>query len=249
MKQFEGKTVLVTGASKGIGADIAREFARRGAKVAVNYASSREGGEAVVQTIAKEGGEAFAVGCDVGKTAQVDAMFKEIEARFGHLDILVNNAGRYLLGPLASVTEKNFRANFDPNVLGVLLVTQRALPLFPASGGSIVNIGSAVSTLPNPMTLTYGASKAALNYITKTLSIELGPRNIRVNAILPGVVETEGAHDAGSMDPNFQKLVISRTPLGRIAQPEDISLIAAYLASDEARWLTGESMMAAGGLY
>lgn len=249
MTVLTGKVALVTGASKGIGAGIAKHLAACGANVAVNYATSRAGVDRVVAEIENEGGKAVAIKGDVSKTGDVERIFSEVAAALGRVDILVNNAGRFILGPLATVTEENYRQNFDTNVLGLLLVTQRAVAQFGPEGGSIINIGSSTTETPSPFGLTYGASKGAVDYITKALAIELGPKKIRINAVLPGVTVTEGATDAGGMTDEFIATVVKRTPLGRVGQPEDIALVVAYLASENARWVTGKLIAATGGLY
>lgn len=249
MVNLSNKIALVTGASKGIGAGIARHLAKCGAAVAVNYATSPAGADRVVAQIEAAGGKAIPVGADVSKTAHVERMFAEVASKLGQVDIVVNNAGRFLLGPLATVTEENFRHNIDTNVLGLLLVCQQAVAQFGPDGGSIINIGSTMSELPTPFALTYGASKSAVDYITKALAIELGPKKIRVNEVLPGLIETEGAVAAGAMTEEFKASIVSRTPLGRVGTPEDVALLVAFLVSEEARWVTGRVIAASGGLY
>jgi 3-oxoacyl-[acyl-carrier protein] reductase len=249
MANLSNKVALVTGASKGIGAGIAKHLAACGASVAVNYATSREGADRVVAVIEAAGGKAIAVQADVSKTAEVERMFAEVTSKLGRVDIVVNNAGRFILGPLETVTEENYRHNFDTNVLGVLLVCQRAVPQFGPDGGSIINIGSLTTEQPNPFALTYGASKGGVDFITKALAIELGPKKIRINEVLPGVTETEGATDAGAMTEERKATVAKRTALGRVGTPEDIALVVAFLASDDARWITGRLIGATGGMH
>lgn len=249
MSILEGKIALVTGASKGIGAGIAKELASCGAAVAVNYATSREGADRVVAEIRSQGGKATAVQGDVSKATDVDRMFAEATSALGRIDILVNNAGRFVLGPLDTFTEETYRHNFDTNVLGLLLATKRAVAQFGPEGGAIVNIGSSITRNPTPFGLGYGASKAGVDYITKALSIELGPKKIRVNAVLPGMTETEGAHAVGAMEKEVVSSFIARTPLGRTGQPADVAKVVAFLASDDAHWVTGELLAATGGIY
>jgi 3-oxoacyl-[acyl-carrier protein] reductase len=248
MSKLQNKVAIVTGASKGIGASIARHLADAGAAVVVNYASSREGAERVVGQITRNGGRAIAVQGNVAKQGDVDRLFAETKKAFGRLDILVNNAGIYEFAPLEDVSEANFHKLFDVNVLGVLLASQAALRHFDAGGGSIINISSVVSTVTPPNASVYGATKAAVDAITRTLAKELGPRNIRVNAINPGVVETEGVHAAGIMDSDLRKQSEAQTPLGRIGQPDDVAPVAVFLASADAAWITGETLVTSGGL-
>lgn len=247
MFDLNGKTALVTGASKGIGAEIAKYLAKCGAKVAVNYATSKDGADRVVADITGNGGVAMAVQGDIGKSADVDRVFSELEAAYGPIRILVNNAARFVFGPLDSVTEETYRHNFDTNVLGLLLVTKRAVEKFSDEGGSIINIGSSLSRDPMPLLLCYGATKGAQDYLTRALATELGPRKIRVNAVLPGLTETEGAKAAGSFNPDFVGSIIERTPLGRTGKPDDIAPVVAFLASEESRWISGELIGVTGG--
>lgn len=246
MARLTGKVAVVTGASKGIGANIAKALAAEGASVVVNYASSREGAEKVVAAITAAGGKAIAVQGDVSKQAEIDALFAETRRAFGRLDTLVNNAGVYEFAALEEFTEASFHRMFNLNVLGVLLTSQAALKEFGPEGGSIVNIGSNASTLALPTSVAYTATKGALDTVTRVLAAELGGKKIRVNSINPGLTETEGT--AGFMGSDFEKNLVGRTPLGRVAQPGDIGPIAVFLASDEAGWVTGELISAGGGL-
>jgi 3-oxoacyl-[acyl-carrier protein] reductase len=248
MAKLTNKVAVVTGASKGIGAGIAKSLAAEGASVVVNYASSKEGADRVVAEIKAKGGKAIAVQGDVSRQADISRLFTETKKAFGRLDIVVNNAGVYEFAPLGDVTEASFHKMFDLNVLGLILTSQEALKYFGAEGGSIINIGSAASTLTPPTTVTYSATKGAVDVVTRTLSKELGPKKIRVNSINPGMVETEGTHSFGIIGSDFQKGFEAQTPLGRIAQPNDIGPIAVFLASDESGWLTGELVSASGGL-
>ena len=248
MSRLAGKVAIVTGASKGIGAGIARSFGEAGASVVVNYASSRDGADRVVSQIKAAGGKAVAVQGDVSKSADVKKLFAEAKRAFGSLDILVNNAGVFEFGPLESVTEQEFHREFDINVLGTLLATQEALNHFGPDGGSVINISSVTSANPVPNSVVYSATKSAVDSITKSLAKELAPRKIRVNAIAPGGVETEGTHRIGMVGSDFEKQIVAATPLGRLGQPEDIAKLALHLASDEAAWLTGERITASGGL-
>ena len=249
MKRLEGKVAVVTGASKGIGAAIAKHLAAEGAAVVVNYASSKEGADRVVDEIAKKGGNAVAVQANVAKQADIDRLFAETKRKFGKLDILVNNAGVYEFSPVESVTEGHFHKQFDLNVLGLVLTSQAAVKHFSPAGGSIVNISSLASTLAPANASVYSATKGAVDTLTKSLAKELGPRKIRVNAINPGMVETEGVHAAGFIDSDFQKRQEAETPLGRIGQPDDIAPAAVFFASDDASWITGETLVIAGGLH
>jgi 3-oxoacyl-[acyl-carrier protein] reductase len=248
MDKLAGKVAVVTGASKGIGAAIARELAAAGAAVVVNYATSKESAERVVADIAREGGRAIAVQADVAKPADVDRLFAEATRAFGRLDILVNNAGVYDFVPLEGVTEAHFHRLFDLNVLGLLLASKAAVGRFDSAGGSIINIGSVAGQKPPANASVYSATKAAVDAITRSLAAELGPRNIRVNAVSPGMVETEGWHAAGLAESDFRKQVEAQTPLGRIGQPRDVAPAAVFLASDDAAWITGETLTIAGGL-
>ena len=246
--KLAGKVAVVTGASKGIGAAIARQLAAHGAAVVVNYASSKEGAERVVAEITGQGGRAFALQANVARKADIERLFSETHKTFGRLDILVNNAGVYEFAPLEGVTEEHFRKLFDVNVLGLILTTQEAVKYFGAAGASIINISSGVSTLTPPNASVYSATKAAVDAVTRSLAKELGPRNIRVNAINPGMVETEGVHAAGFAESDFRKQLEAQTPLGRIGQTQDIAPAAVFLASSDAGWVTGETLLIAGGL-
>jgi 3-oxoacyl-[acyl-carrier protein] reductase len=247
MGKLTGKVAVVTGASKGIGAAIAKQLAADGADVVVNYATSREGADKVVNEIKKAGGKAIAVGGSVAKEADIATLFAETKKAYGRVDILVNNAGVYGFFPLEQVTPEEYKRQFDTNVLGLLLTTKAALPLFPAEGGSVINISSIVSTLAPPASTIYSSTKGAVDTITRSLAKELGPRKIRVNAINPGLVVTEGTQSAGIIDSDFEKGAIASTPLGRVGRPEDIAPPVAFLASDDARWITGETIYVSGG--
>ena len=248
MSKLKDKVAVVTGASKGIGAAIAKALAAEGAAVVVNYASSRAGAEAVVAEIAKAGGKAFAVSGDVSKAAEAKAIIDAAVKVFGRLDILVNNSGVYEFGPLESITEEGFHKHFNVNVLGVLLTTQAAATHLK-EGGSVINIGSLVTRVTPPGSAVYTASKGAVDAITGVLARELGPRKIRVNSINPSLTETEGAQAAGFIGSDFHNSLVAQTPLGRLGQPKDIASIAVFLASEEAGWLTGEHVLAGGGLH
>jgi 3-oxoacyl-[acyl-carrier protein] reductase len=246
-KKLTGKVAIVTGASKGIGAAIAKHLADEGATVVVNYASSREGADRVVAEIKDKGGKAIAVQANVAKDADIRRLFGEAKKAFGQLDILVNNAGIYEFAPLENVTAEHFHKQFDLNVLGLILASQEAVKHFSPAGGSIINISSVAATAPVATASVYSATKAAVDAVTKSLANELGPRNIRVNAINPGMVETEGVHTAGIANSDFRKQVESQTPLGRIGQPRDIAPAAVFLASADSGWITGETLHIAGG--
>ena len=248
MGKLTGKVALVTGASKGIGAGIAKTFAAEGAKVVVNFASSREGAEQVVAAISRAGGSAVAVGGSVAKAADVAALFAEAKRLYSRVDVLVNNAGVYQAGPIEAATEAEFHRHFDTNVLGMLLATQAAVAQFGPEGGSVINISSLVSRITPPNFAIYNGTKGAVDAITRTLAKELGPRKICVNAIGPGVVETEGTHASGIIGGSFEQQAISQTPLGRVARTDDIAPVALFLASDDARWITGEIIYVAGGM-
>jgi 3-oxoacyl-[acyl-carrier protein] reductase len=247
MSKLKGKVAVVTGASKGIGAAIAKALAAEGASVVVNYASSKAGADAVVAEISKAGGTAIAVGGDVSKAADAQGIVDAAVKQFGRLDVLVNNSGVYEFAPVEAITEEHFNKQFNVNVLGLLLTTQAASKHL-GEGGSIINIGSLVTRLMPPGSAVYSATKGAVDAITGVLSRELGPRKIRVNALNPGMVETEGTHTAGFIGSDFHHGAIAQTPLGRIGQPDDIASIAVFLASDDSRWLTGEHLFAGGGM-
>ncbi|HEY2573001.1 MAG TPA: glucose 1-dehydrogenase [Verrucomicrobiaceae bacterium] len=248
-KKLAGKVAVVTGASKGIGASIARHLAAEGASVVVNYASSKTGADKVVSEITAQGGRAIAVQSDVSKKADIDRLFSETKKAFGKLDILVNNAGIYDFLPLENVTAEHFHKQFDLNVLGLILTTQEAVRHFSPAGGSVVNISSVVSgTFAPPNGSVYSATKASVDAVTRSLSKELGPRKIRVNAVNPGMIETEGFHAAGIAESDMRKQVEAQTPLGRIGQPQDIAPAVVFFASDDASWITGESLYISGGL-
>jgi 3-oxoacyl-[acyl-carrier protein] reductase len=248
MNRLKGKIAVVTGASKGIGAAIAEHMAAAGASVVVNYAGSKAGADAVVKRIAQKEGKAVAVQADVSKPEDVQRLFAETKKAFGKLDILVNNAGIYEFAPLESITLEHFHKQFNLNVLGLLLVTQEAVKHFGPAGGSIVNISSVVATQAPPNGSVYSATKAAVNAITQSLAKELAPRKIRVNAINPGMVETEGVHAAGIAESDFRKQIEAQTPLGRIGQPQDIAPAVVFLASPDSAWTTGETLYISGGL-
>jgi 3-oxoacyl-[acyl-carrier protein] reductase len=248
MGKLTNKVAIVTGASKGIGAAIAKSLAAEGASVVVNYASSKEGAEKVVAEITGKGGKALAVQGDFSKQADISKVFAETKKAYGRLDTLVNNAGVYEFLPLEQVTEESFHTTFNLNVLGLILSSQEALKYFGPEGGSIINIGSVASRTHPPTSTVYSATKGAVDSVTGVLANELGPKKIRVNSINPGMVETEGVHTAGFIGSDFQKELETRTPLGRIGQPKDIGPIAVFLASDDSSWLTGELILAGGGL-
>jgi 3-oxoacyl-[acyl-carrier protein] reductase len=248
MSRLSGKIAIVTGASKGIGAGIAKGLAAEGAAVVVNYASSKEGADHVVGEIKAKGGTAIAVQGDVAKASDVKKLFEETRRAFGRLDILVNNAGIYHFSPLEEVSEEEFHLHFNINVLGLLLATQEAAKLFGEEGGSVINIGSVASTLNAPNQVIYTATKSAVDAVTRVLAKELGPRKIRVNSINPGLIETEGTHVAGAIGGEFEQQLVALTPLGRTGQPEDLTPVAIFLASDESRWITGDLLTVSGGL-
>ena len=242
------KVAVVTGASKRIGADIAKHFAAEGAAVVVNYSSSKEGADRVVDEVTKRGGKAVAVQANVARKAEVERLFSAAKKAFGKVDILVNNAGVYDWSPIEEITEEQFHKHFDVNVLGLLLATQEAVKQFDSAGGNIINISSTVTSITPPNSSVYTGTKGAVDAITRTLAKELGPRNIRVNAINPGLVETEGVIAAGFNEGELRKGIEAQTPLGRIGQPDDIAPAAVFLASSEARYITGETLRIAGGL-
>jgi 3-oxoacyl-[acyl-carrier protein] reductase len=247
MKRLTGKVAVVTGASKGIGAAIAKQLAVDGAQVVVNYAKSWEGAEKVVKEIKEAGGEAIAVRASIPREAEIESLFIEARKAYGKVDILVNNAGVYGFGPLSEVTVDEYRRQHDTNVLGLLLTTKAALPYFPSQGGSVVNVSSVASTLAPPAASVYASTKGAVDTITKALAKELASRKIRVNAVNPGLVITEGVQAAGIAGSDFERGAIAATPLGRAGQPEDIAPPVSFLASDEARWITGETIFVSGG--
>jgi len=248
MSRLENKVAIVTGASKGIGAAIARHLAEAGAAVVVNYASSKDAAERVVADITRAGGRAVTVQADVGRPEEIQRLFAETKRAFGRLDILVNNAGVYEFAPLEDITPEHFHRHFDLNVLAVLLASRAAAAQFGTDGGSIVNISSFASTLTPPQSAVYSASKAAVDALTRTLAKELGPRGIRVNAVNPGMIQTEGVHAAGMDAGDFRKQLESQTPLGRIGQTQDVAPAVVFLASPEAGWITGETLVIGGGL-
>jgi 3-oxoacyl-[acyl-carrier protein] reductase len=247
MSELKDKTAIVTGASKGIGAGIAKALAAAGARVVVNYASDQAGAAAVVGAIEASGGEAVAVRADMSKAADVARLFDEADRAFGALDILVNNAGVYQFASVEDLTEEQYRRQFDINVLGPLLATQQAVKRFGDKGGSVINVSSVASTAAMPTTSIYSATKAALDSITRSLAAELGPKNIRVNSLNPGGTETEGFVTAGVKGSDLEAQIVASTPLGRIGQPDDIAKVAVFLASDASAWVTGEALRAAGG--
>jgi 3-oxoacyl-[acyl-carrier protein] reductase len=248
MSDLKGKVAVVTGASKGIGAGIAKALGAAGASVVVNYSSSQEGADRVVAEIAKNGGKAVAVKGDVSKAADVQRLFAETKKAFGAIDVLVNNAGVYLFQPLEEVTEDEFHRQFNTNVLGPILATREAVKHFGPAGGSVINISSVVSEKGIATASVYSGTKGAVDAVTRVLAAELGPRKIRVNVIAPGGVETEGLHTLGVLGTDFEKTMIAETPLGRIGQPDDIARVAVFLASDQSAWLTGQRIAASGGL-
>jgi 3-oxoacyl-[acyl-carrier protein] reductase len=247
MNKLKGKVAVVTGASKGIGAAIAKSFAAEGASVVVNYASSKTGADTVVAAITKGGGTAVAVGGDVSKTAEAQGIIDAAIKNYGRLDILVNNSGVYEFAPIEAVTEQNFHRMFNINVLGLLLTTQAAVKHL-GDGASIINVGSVASRITIPNSSVYTGTKGAVDAITGVLARELGPRNIRVNALNPGMVETEGTHSGGFHGTDLEAALIAQTPLGRIGQVGDIASVATFLASDDSAWLTGQQILAGGGL-
>jgi 3-oxoacyl-[acyl-carrier protein] reductase len=247
MSKLNGKVALVTGASKGIGAAIAKAFGREGAAVVVNYVHDKAGADKVVAEIAKAGGRAASVQADLSRPADIKRLFADGEKAFGRLDVLVNNAGVYKFEPLEAVGAAEFHHQFDTNVLGPILATQAAAEHFGAGGGSVINISSVAGQAALPGSVVYAATKAALDSVTRVLAAELGARKIRVNTIAPGMIETEGVHTAGIIGSDFEKQAVSATPLGRIGQPDDVAKVAVFLASDEAGWVTGERINVAGG--
>jgi 3-oxoacyl-[acyl-carrier protein] reductase len=246
-KKLSGKVAVITGGSKGIGAAIAKALAAEGASVVVNYSSSKAEGEKVVKEITGNGAKAVAVQANLSNGKEIQTLFAEAKKAFGRLDVLVNNAGIYEFAALEQITEENFHKQFNLNVLGLLLASQAAAKLFDGNGGSIINLSSVVSTLAVPQGAVYSGTKAAVDAITRSLAAELGPRKIRVNAIRPGMVETEGLHSAGISESDMRKQIEAQTPLGRIGQPQDIASAAVFLASDDASWITGETFLISGG--
>ena len=247
MSKLTGKVALVTGASKGIGAAIAKSLGAAGASVVVNYSTSKAGADAVVSAITGAGGKAVAVAGDVSQSADAEGIVAAALKAFGRLDILVNNSGVFQFTPIEEVTEESFHRQFNVNVLGLLLVTRSAVKHLGA-GASIINIGSVVSRITPPGSAVYSGTKGAVDAITGVLARELGPRQIRVNSLNPGMIETEGTHTAGFIGSDFEKGTVAQTPLGRIGQPKDIADVAVFLASDDSRWLTGEQLLTGGGL-
>ena len=248
MAKLTGKVAVVTGASKGIGAGIAKALAREGASVVVNYATDKAGADRVVSEIAKDGGKAFAIGASVAKSAEIDTLFAATKKQYGKLDVLVNNAGVYSFSPLENIEEAEIDRIFDTNVKGLLLATKAAVAQFPAEGGSVINIGSVVSEVTPPGSAIYTGTKGAVDAITRVFAKELGPKKIRVNSVNPGLTATEGTQTAGIQGSDFEKTNVAQTPLGRIGQPDDIADVVTFLASDDARWVTGALLQAGGGL-
>jgi 3-oxoacyl-[acyl-carrier protein] reductase len=249
MKKLEGKVAVVTGASKGIGAGIARQLAAEGAAVVVNYSSSKKGADIVVAEITEKGGKAIAVGANVARKSEIEKLFAETKKAFGRVDILVNNAGLYEFLPLEGVTEEHFHKHFDLNVLGLLLTTQEAVRHFGDKGGSVINLSSVVGRNAFPGASVYSATKGAVNSITQALSKELGPKKIRVNGVAPGLVVTEGTEVLGVSDSEnqFHKAFVAQAPVGRVGQPQDIATVVTFLASDDSAWVSGETWYVAGG--
>jgi 3-oxoacyl-[acyl-carrier protein] reductase len=248
MGKLTGKVAVVTGASKGIGAGIAQELAAQGAAVVVNYSTSKQDAENVVAAINKAGGKAIAVGGSVAKPEDIEKLFAETKKAFGKVDILVNNAGVYGFNPLDAITAEDFDWMYGVNVKGLLLTTKAGVALFPKEGGSVINIGSVASEMGAPASAVYSGTKGAVDSITRVLAKELGPKNIRVNAVNPGPVATEGFKSSGVEGSDFEKQMIAGTPLGRVGQPQDVATVVSFLASDDARWVTGSLLQAAGGL-
>lgn len=246
-KKLEGKVAIVTGASKGIGAAIALQLADQGAAVVVNYASSKSGADRVVREITSKGGKAVAVQADLAKEKDITRLFDEAKSAFGRLDVLVNNAGIYEFLPLDAVTDGHFHKQFDLNVLGLVFASREAAKNFPAEGGSIINVSSVASTATPANGAVYSATKSAVDAITKSLAKELGPRKIRVNAINPGIIDTEGTRTSGITESEFRTRIEADTPLGRIGQPDDVAPVAVFFASADSAWVTGETLAVAGG--
>ena len=249
MNELKGKVAVVTGASKGIGAAVARQFGAAGAAVVVNYASSKADADRVVQDIVEAGGKAVAIQADVGKAEDVKRLFADAHNAFGALDVLVNNAGVFQFGPLESVTVAEFHRQFDTNVLGTILATQEAVGHFGPAGGSVINFSSISSANPVPNSVVYSASKSAVDAVTKALADELSSRKIRVNAIAPGSTATEGLTAMGAVGTDFEKVLVAGIPMGRLGQPDDIARVALFLASDQSAWMTGERMTVSGGQH
>jgi 3-oxoacyl-[acyl-carrier protein] reductase len=247
MSRLKGKVALVTGASKGIGASIAKELAANGAAVAVNYSSSPDGAKKVVAEIEASGGKAIAVQANVADPDSIGILVQTVVKELGPIDVLVNNAGIYEFAPLEAINPDHFHKQFNLNVLGLLLTTQAVVAQFPKTGGSIINIGSVVGAMPPPQGSVYSATKGAVDSITISLSKELGPRGIRVNALNPGLIITEGTHSTGIVGSDFETNAVAGTPLGRAGQPKDVATVAAFLASEDAAWLTGQTIYASGG--
>lgn len=247
MANLKNKVAIVTGASKGIGASIAKQLAAAGASVVVNYSSSKEGADRVVEEIKGNGGKAIAIKANMTKAQDIDQLFAESKKAFGRLDVLVNNAGVYEFMSLESITEEHFHKQFDLNVLGLILATKKAVEEFGGRGGVIINISSVASVSPLANASVYSATKAAVDAITKSLAKELGPKKIRVNSLNPGMIETEGVHAAGFAESDFRKQIEKDTPLGRIGQPDDVGRVAVFLASDDSGWVTGETLLVSGG--
>jgi 3-oxoacyl-[acyl-carrier protein] reductase len=248
-QKLAGKVAVITGASKGIGAAIAKQLAAEGAAVVVNYSASKEGADRIVNEVTGGGGRAIAVKANLTKKGEIDQLFAATKKAFGQIDILVNNAGIYEFSPVEDISEDHFRKQFDLNVLGLALSTQAALKQFNPAGGSIINISSIVSTLGIPGAAVYSGTKGAVDSITRSLAKELGPRGIRVNAINPGMIETEGLHASGISESDMRKQVEAQTPLGRIGQPQDIANAAVFFASPDSAWITGETLTVAGGYH
>jgi 3-oxoacyl-[acyl-carrier protein] reductase len=248
MAKLTGKVAVVTGASKGIGAGIAKALGAEGASVVVNYASDKSGADKTVAEITKAGGKAVAVGASVANASDIDKLFTETKKSFGKVDILVNNAGVYSFAPLEEITAEEIHRIYSTNVTGLLLTTKAAVKFFPAEGGSVINIGSIVSESTPPNTAIYTGTKGAVDAITRVLAKELGPKNIRVNAVNPGITETEGTDTAGIRGSDFEKSLVADTPLGRTGKPDDIADVVTFIASDDARWVTGSLLQAGGGL-
>ena len=246
--KLNGKVAVVTGASKGIGAGIAKQLAAEGASVVINYASAKSDADKVVDEIAKGGGKAVAIQGSVVKKADVEKLFAAAEKALGKIDILVNNAGVYQFAPLEEITEDDFHRQYDTNVLGLILATQEGVKHFGPEGGSVINVSSLASTTSLPMGSVYAGTKGAVDAVTRALAAELGPKKIRVNSINPGPVVTEGFQSAGFSGSDFEKQAVAKTPLGRMGRPEDIAPAAVFFASDDSKWITGETLVIAGGL-